>query len=80
MIEVGQIYSIKSSGSEGSIMSIGKSNDLVTVHWTKFNNHQHDEMFVYTLQHVKQLIADGTMKIYSDLPAEDPNSQFNRRV
>ena len=75
----GQKYYIKSSGSEGYISTINKTKDYVTINWTKLNNKPHNEVCVYTLQRLKELINNGTIKIYSDLTKDNPNLLFSRR-
>jgi hypothetical protein len=78
-MRVGQIYRSAKSGNKARIILIDRENDDIKIEWFESDGELClKDVSTFDLSHIEQLVKEGVIEIYDEMPTENPNFLFKK--
>lgn len=78
-MKVGQIYYSVKTGNKARILSIDTVYDKIEVGWFSDGILDSTDRSIFILSKILQLIKEGAIRVYDELPVGNPNLSFKTR-
>lgn len=79
-MRVGQTYRSAKNGNKARIILIDRENDDIKIEWFELDGEPCPrDVSTFDLSHIKQLVKEGAIRIYDEMPTNNPNTLFKRR-
>ena len=81
-MKLGQTLRITANNAKGRIAKVSKTIGYIDISWQRRNNN--GELYYdptadrYDFPHIENLLKQGTLSMYNELPVEDPNVLFSK--
>ena len=79
-MKVGQIYCSAKNGNKARILIVDRDSNSIKIEWFEIEGKPcSKDTSVFELSGIELFVRDGVIRIYDELPAQNPNTCFRRK-